>query len=164
MPAASPPEGLNAPIVPKILRAISAANVWVYRATGGLLWSKWRIGAAFPWGVPVCLLTTTGRKTGAKRTTPLLFVQDGDRVVLAGSQGGLAKHPLWYLNVCADPEVAVQIGRTETPMRARVAQGDERAALWAKLVAMYADFARYQSWTDREIPVVICEPRPALGP
>lgn len=151
------PPQLDHPLVPKLIKAMSTANVWLYRRTKGRLGGKWRIGSTFPWGLPVCLLTTTGRKSGQPRTSPLLFLRDNDRIVLVASQGGLPKHPQWYLNVRANSEVTVQIGGTVRRMRARVAEPEERDALWPRLVAHYRDFADYQSWTDRVIPVVICE-------
>jgi deazaflavin-dependent oxidoreductase (nitroreductase family) len=130
----------------------------VYRKTGGKLGNKWRIGAAFPRGVPVLLLTTIGRKSGEPKTTPLLYLEDGERVIIVGSQGGMAKHPQWFLNLTQNPAVEVQIGSQQRKMRARVANPAEHAALWPRLVALYADFATYQAWTDRAIPVVILEP------
>lgn len=152
------PKGLDSPIVPKILKVMSRLNIAAYRATGGRVGGTWRVGSAFRKGVPICLLTTKGRKTGRPRTQPLLYMPDGDRVVIVASQGGLPKDPLWYLNLRADPRVTVQMRRDVRRMRARTASQDERAALWPRLVAVYADFDKYQSWTDREIPVVICEP------
>lgn len=152
------PKGLDSPIVPKILKVMSRLNIAAYRATGGRVGGTWRVGSAFRKGVPICLLTTKGRKTGRPRTQPLLYMPDGDRVVIVASQGGLPKDPLWYLNLCADPHVTVQVRRDVRRMRARTASQDERAALWPRLVAVYADFDKYQSWTDREIPVVVCEP------
>lgn len=152
------PKGLDSPLVPRLLKHAAALNVWVYRRTNGRLMGRLRIGAAFPRGVPICLLGHTGRKSGQVRTTPLLFLPDGDRVVVVASQGGLPRHPQWYLNVLADPEVTVQVRGDVRRMRARTATPDERAALWPRLVDLYADFASYQSWTDREIPVVVCEP------
>lgn len=157
---ASAPRGIDSPMVPRILRVMSQANVFAYRATGGRIGGKWRVGSAFPRGVPVCLVTTTGRRTGQPRTLPLLFLPDGDRVILVASQGGLPKNPLWYLNIKANPDVTVQVGRNERKMHARTASPQERAELWPKLVAMYADFDSYQARTEREIPVVICEPVP----
>lgn len=159
-PPVGRPQGLDSPIVPKIIKWASRVNVRVYRATGGRIGGTWRIGSAFPRGVPVCLLTTKGRKTGLPRTQPLLHLIDGDRVILVASQGGLPKNPLWYLNLQSDPEVTVQIRREVRRMRARTADPAERAELWPRLVAMYADFDQYQAWTDRVIPVVICEPAP----
>lgn len=152
------PRGLDSPLVPKLLKHAAAINVWVYRRTNGRLMGRLRIGAAFPGGVPICLLNHAGRKSGKVRTTPLLFLPDGDRVVVVASQGGLPKHPQWYLNVLADPDVTVQVGGDVRRLRARTASTSERAELWPRLVDLYADFATYQSWTDREIPVVLCEP------
>ncbi|HSN83260.1 MAG TPA: nitroreductase/quinone reductase family protein, partial [Polyangiales bacterium] len=108
------PEGLDKPYVAKIIRAMSRVNVAVYRWTGGLLGSKWRVGSAFPKGVPVLLLTTIGRKSGEPRTAPLLFIEDGDDVIVVASQGGLPKDPLWSRNLQANPECEVQIKRQKT--------------------------------------------------
>ena len=152
------PPQLDSPVVPRVMKVMSRLQVGLYRLTGGRLGGTWRVGSAFPWGIPICLLTTTGRKTGVRRTTPLLFIVDGDHVVVVASQGGLPKHPLWYGNVLANPEVEVQIRSSVRPMRTHVADADERRRLWPLLVAHYADFAMYQSWTEREIPVVVCEP------
>jgi len=157
----SRPRGLESPWVPKILKYAAALNVWVYRRTDGRLLGTWRLGSAFRRGVPICLLTHTGRRSGLSRTTPLLFLPDGDRVVLVASQGGLPRNPQWYLNVRAHPEVSVQVRGEVRRMRARTATPEERAALWPRLVDLYADFESYQSWTDRVIPVVVCEP---VGP
>jgi deazaflavin-dependent oxidoreductase (nitroreductase family) len=158
MDASRRPDGLDHPIVPKIMRVMSRVNVWLYQRTGGRIGGTWRVGSAFPRGVPILLLTTKGRKSGEPRTTPLLFLEDGGRQVVVASQGGLPAHPLWYLNVQADPDVRVQIGPRTTSRRAREATPEERAVLWPRLVALYADFATYQAWTERTIPVVLLEP------
>lgn len=152
------PPGLDSPWTVKAIKVMSAVNVRLYKLTGGRVGSKWRVGSAFPRGIPVCLVTTTGRKTGQARVSPLLFLPDGDRIILVASQGGLPKNPMWFLNMLANPEVTVQVRSDVRTMRARVATPEERAELWPKLVAMYADFDSYQSWTEREIPVVICDP------
>lgn len=157
-PSPDRPRGLDSPLIPKIFKVMSGMNVAIYRATRGRIGGKWRAGSAFPRGVPVCLLTTTGRKTGQRRTLPLLFLAVEERVVLVASQGGLPKNPGWYHNITADPHVTVQIRGNVRPMLAHVADADERADLWPRLVALYADFDRYQSWTQRQIPVVVCEP------
>lgn len=151
------PKGLDSKATISIIKWMSRFNVAAYRATGGRIGGKWRVGSAFPWGIPVCLVTTIGRKTGQPRTVPLLFLEDGDKVVLVASQGGLPKHPLWFRNIQANPEVTVQIKSRIRTMRARVASDEERAAYWPRLRAMYPDFDNYQSWTDRVIPVVVCE-------
>jgi F420H(2)-dependent quinone reductase len=152
------PKGLDSPLVPKLLKRAAAVNVWVYRRTNGRVMGRWRIGAGFPRGVPICLLGHTGRKSGRLLTTPLLYLPDGDRVVVVASQGGLPEHPQWYRNVVANPDVTVQVRGEVRTMRARTASPEERAALWPRLVELYADFDSYQSWTDRVIPVVVCEP------
>ncbi|EID73219.1 hypothetical protein WSS_A34110 [Rhodococcus opacus M213] len=158
-PAAARPPGLDSKWTVSFIKWMSKINVVLYRRTGGRLGSKWRVGSAFPRGLPVCLLTTTGRKSGEPRISPLLFLEDGDRIILVASQGGLPKHPMWYLNLRANPEVTVQVKSRVRPMTAHVADPEERARLWPRLVDMYPDFDNYQAWTDRTIPVVVCDPR-----
>lgn len=153
------PDGLDHPIVPKVLRLMSRFNVWIYRLTGGIIGGKWRIGAAFPWGAPLALLTTTGRKSGLRRTAPLIYGRDGDRIVFIASQGGLPKNPLWYRNLVSHPDVEVQVGRDRRGCTARIASGEERTRLWRMMCGVYADYDTYQAWTEREIPVVVCEPK-----
>ena len=148
------PEGLDKPWVPKFIKVMSQANVWLYRKTGGRVGGKW-----FLYGLPVALLTTTGRRSGKRRTTPLLFLQDGPRFVVVASQGGLPKNPAWYHNLKAKPQVELQVGRSRYLLEGRVASPDEREQLWPRLVEMYPDFESYQRWTERTIPVVILEPR-----
>ena len=153
------PKELDTPRVLSIIKRMSNANTALFRATRGVFGAKFRIGAAFPWGVPVALLTTKGRKTGQARTVPLLVLRDGEKAVFVGSQGGLPNHPAWYLNLQSDPDVVVQLRlRGPRAMKARTADADERAHYWPQLTSMYADFVNYQSWTEREIPIVICEP------
>jgi deazaflavin-dependent oxidoreductase (nitroreductase family) len=152
------PKGLDRPSTIRIIKAMSSVHTRMYRVTGGRLGKHWRIGSAVRHAVPVCLLTTTGRKSGQRRTVPLVYLQDGANVVVVASQGGVPKNPQWYWNVMADPVVDIEIGKRHFACRAHSANPAERARLWPKLVELYADFESYQSWTDREIPVVICEP------
>jgi deazaflavin-dependent oxidoreductase (nitroreductase family) len=135
-----------------LIRAMSAANVWAFR------WSKGRIGGRFLRGAPVLLLTSTGRKSGQPRTTPLLYLRDGERLVVVASKGGFSTHPLWYGNLAANPRVEVELAGERRAMLARRANDAEKQALWPKLVAMYRDFDDYKARTDREIPVVILSP------
>ncbi|MFE7415948.1 nitroreductase family deazaflavin-dependent oxidoreductase [Rhodococcus sp. NPDC057529] len=158
-PRSARPAGLDSQWTASFIKWISKINVVLYRRTGGRLGGKWRVGSAFPRGLPVCLLTTTGRKSGEPRISPLLFLEDGDRIVLVASQGGLPKHPMWYLNLRANPQVTVQVKSRVRPMTAHTADPGERARLWPRLVDMYTDFDNYQAWTDRTIPVVVCTPR-----
>lgn len=132
---------------------MSKLNTWIYRLTGG------RIGGRFLGGAPVMLLTTIGRKSRQPRTAPLLYLEDGDRVVTVASKGGMSHHPLWYRNLVINPDVEVTIGTTTRRMTARTATPDEKAAYWPRLTAMYPDYGAYQARTTREIPVVILSPR-----
>jgi deazaflavin-dependent oxidoreductase (nitroreductase family) len=152
------PKGLDRPSTVRIIKTMSAVHTWLYRKSGGRLGGRWRVGSALRHGVPICLVTTTGRKSGQRRTVPLLHMADGANVVLVASQGGLPSDPQWYRNITVDPHVDVEFRATTRAMHARTATPAERAALWPRLVATYADFESYQSWTDREIPVVVCEP------
>jgi deazaflavin-dependent oxidoreductase (nitroreductase family) len=137
------------------MKAMSSVNTWIYRATGG------RLGGRFPSGAPLLLLTTIGRKSGQPRTTPLIYLADGEDLVIVASKAGMDEHPLWYLNLVANPDVEVEIGHERRRLRARTANAEEKAWLWPKLVDIYADYAAYQTRTDREIPVVILSPRAA---
>lgn len=138
----------------KLFPIFVKANLALYRATGG------RVGGSFA-GAPVLLLTTTGRRSGKERTTPLLYLADGSSLVVVASAGGASKHPAWYLNLSANPEVEVQIRRDVERRLARTASLEERLELWPKVTAMYGDYETYQRRTEREIPVVILEPLPA---
>ncbi|MGN6605739.1 MAG: nitroreductase family deazaflavin-dependent oxidoreductase [Jatrophihabitans sp.] len=134
------------------------AHTRLYRLTGGRLGRTWRVGSGLRQPAPVCLLTTTGRKTGRPRTVPLVYFEDDGDIVFIASQGGRAENPMWYGNLVANPEVEIEIGRDKRAYRARTATGAERARLWRRAVAVYADYDNYQSLTEREIPVVVCEP------
>jgi len=120
----------------------------LYRLSGG------RIGAHVA-GLPVLLLTTTGRRTGRRRTVPLSYYDDGDALVVVGSKGGAPRHPAWYLNLEANPEVEAQIGREHRRLRARRASSDEAERLWPAILARAPGYARYRARTRREIPLVL---------
>ncbi len=153
-------EQLASPVVPKVIKYMARAQVAVFKATRGRIGSKWRIGAGFRKPVPTLLLDHVGRKSEATYTTPLLYLNDEPDLVIVASQGGLPKDPQWFHNLVAHPETRVQLrGERSRLVRARVADSAERAGLWPRLVALYADFATYQAVTDREIPVVVLEPR-----
>ncbi len=132
-------------------KAATSFHVELYKLTKG--WLGHRLGK-----VETVVLTTTGRKSGKPRTTPLTVTADGDRLVLVASNGGAAKHPDWYLNLSETPEVTVQRGATTAPYVARTASPDERAELWPKVLVSWKGYDGYQKKTDREIPVVILEP------
>jgi deazaflavin-dependent oxidoreductase (nitroreductase family) len=113
-------------------------------------------------GMPTLLLTTRGRKSGTLRRTALICGRDGDRYAVVASNGGSPRHPAWYLNLAADPAVEVQVGPETFQANARTATGEERAALWRMMAAIFPTYDRYQAGTAREIPVVILE-RAAAG-
>lgn len=134
-------------------RAITGFNAWVYRRSGG------RLGGTFD-SAPVLLLHHVGRKSGEARVAPLIYMPDGDDLVIVASYGGAPKHPAWFHNVTAAPETTVEIGREHRPVLAHVATPAERARLWPTLVGMYPAFADYQARSDgREIPLVILKSR-----
>jgi deazaflavin-dependent oxidoreductase (nitroreductase family) len=122
-----------------------------YRETGGEVGHIWKEGAT------VLLLTTTGRKSGEPRTTPLIYAQDGDAYVIVASKGGSPEHPGWYENLQKTPEVELQVLDDVFPARARTAEGEERERLWRKANEVWRHYDEYQTRTDREIPVVVLE-------
>ena len=134
------------------LRWMGKMNVPVYRASGGRLMGK--VGRA-----PVLLLTTTGRKSRQKRTAPVVYLRDGENVVVINTNAGNAKVPAWSLNLKANPEAEVERGRRRYAVRARFAEGEERVQLWSKHNEQYAGFDDYQEKLDREASVIVLEPR-----
>jgi deazaflavin-dependent oxidoreductase (nitroreductase family) len=135
------------------LGRLTCAHTTAYKATHGL------VGHRFPGAPPMLLLEQVGARTGVPRTTPLVYFKDGADVVVVASKGGHPKHPAWFHNLVANPETTVQIGATRRPVRARVATPDERERLWPNAVATYAGYRGYQQRAEREIPLVILEPR-----
>jgi len=110
-------------------------------------------------GTPCMLLTTRGRKSGRLRRTPVVYGRDGDDLIVVASLGGADVHPSWYLNIEKDPEVHTQVLAEHSDRVARVAEGEERERLWEMMVGVFGEFAAYQAKTERQIPVVILEPR-----
>lgn len=121
-----------------------------FRANGGA------VGGRFA-GMPMLILHTTGAKSGEPRETPLVCSRDGENLVVIASMGGAPKHPAWFLNLRAHPEVEVEYGSERFPARARIAEGEERDRLYAAQAAMMPAFAEYQQRTTRRIPVVVLE-------
>ena len=141
-----------------VLRRVMALHTVAYRATGGV------IGHRTPGGPPMLLLDHVGARSGRVRTSPLVYVLDGDTLVLVASKGGNPRHPAWYHNLMAYPDTTVQVGRNRQAVHARRATAAEHRRLWPRAVATYAGYAGYQARTDREIPLVILEPRRAASP
>ncbi|HMJ73804.1 MAG TPA: nitroreductase family deazaflavin-dependent oxidoreductase [Solirubrobacterales bacterium] len=134
------------------LRWVGKLNIPLYRFSGGRIGGK--INEA-----PVLLLTTTGRKSGQARTAPVVYLADGANVVVIGSNAGHNRSPAWSLNLKSNPDAEVEVGRERRPVRARVAEGDERADLWRKHVEQFSGFEEYEARTDRDIALFVLEPR-----
>jgi deazaflavin-dependent oxidoreductase (nitroreductase family) len=134
------------------LRWIGKFNVPLYRLSGGRIGGK--INEA-----PVLLLTTTGRKSGQARTAPVVYLADGENMVVIGSNAGHSRTPAWSLNLKANPDAEVEVGRQRRQVRARLADGEERAGLWRKHNEQYSGFDEYEARTDREIALFVLEPR-----
>jgi F420H(2)-dependent quinone reductase len=130
---------------------MSSLHRVLYRITGGMVGRRLVDN-------DILLLTTRGRATGRKHTVPLLYLRDGECLVVIASYGGRVRHPEWYLNLVTEPSVTAQIGRNRRTFQARTATEDEREQWWPRVVAAYSDYAVYQRRTDREIPVVMLEP------
>jgi deazaflavin-dependent oxidoreductase (nitroreductase family) len=145
-------ESLNSAKVGTAIKWMSKAQTWIFKTTNG------KLGNKFLKGSEVGILTTTGRKSGEPRDSPLLFLQEGSRIVLVASQGGRATNPMWYLNLVANPRVTFRTKTGLHELTTRDATDAERDEYWPKLDAMYADFVNYRSYTDRKIPIVICDP------
>jgi deazaflavin-dependent oxidoreductase (nitroreductase family) len=136
-----------------LLRRAMGAHTVVYRLSGGL------IGHQFPGSPPMLLLDHVGARSGTRRTSPLVYARDGVNVILVASKGGYPKNPAWLHNLIANPETTVQIGHSRRQVHARLATTAEREHLWPLVVGVYGGYADYQKRTDREIPLVVLEPR-----
>jgi deazaflavin-dependent oxidoreductase (nitroreductase family) len=141
------------PLVERVLSPMLTVHQWLYEQSDG------RIGTSLG-GRPMLLLRTVGRRTRQPRTAALLYVRDGDAYAVIASKGGAPHHPGWFHNLMAQPDVEIQVGRARIPVRARVAEGEERSRLWARADAInQGQYAVYQSRTRRGIPVVVLTPR-----
>jgi deazaflavin-dependent oxidoreductase (nitroreductase family) len=138
------------------IRLVTTTHELWYRATDGLVG-----GNVF--GAPILLLTTTGRKSGLPRTTPLLYLRDGDDYVVIASYGGSDRDPEWWRNLRADDAAKVQAGRSKLDVRAHAASGDERSRLWKRITSLYPIYSLYERRTTREIPVVVLSAAPAAA-
>jgi deazaflavin-dependent oxidoreductase (nitroreductase family) len=126
-------------------------HINAYRETGGEVGYLWN-------GVPTLLLTSTGRRTGAERTSALIFARDGNDYLIVASMGGMPTHPMWYLNLQANPAAKIQVKADELAVVARTASADEKPRLWKIVTDVWPNYDVYQTRTDREIPVVVLSP------
>ena len=122
----------------------------------GHMWDGGQPGRGSP--IPTLLLVTKGRRTGKSRTLPLIYGESGDAYLIVGSKGGSPAHPYWYLNLVAQPEVAIQVGAQRMRATARTATGEERETLWAQMSGLFPPYIEYQQRTEREIPLVVLDP------
>jgi deazaflavin-dependent oxidoreductase (nitroreductase family) len=136
-----------------LLRRMMGGHAAIYRATNGM------IGQRFPGLPPILLLDHVGARSARRRTTPLAYVSDGDDVILVASKGGYPRNPAWFHNLMANPDTQIQVGSSRRQVHARVADPEERKRLWPEVVKAYGGYDDYQRRTDREIPLVILEPR-----
>jgi F420H(2)-dependent quinone reductase len=136
-----------------LLNRAFGAHGWLYGATKGA------IGHRLPGLPPFLLLDHVGAKSGIERTSPLVYFEDGDDLVIVASKGGYPRHPGWFHNLRANPETTVQVGSERRRVRARIATDAERNRLWPRAVETWAGYDDYQARTDRKIPLVILEPR-----
>jgi F420H(2)-dependent quinone reductase len=136
-----------------VLRRLMGGHATVYRATHGL------VGHRIPGLPPMLLLGHVGAKSGQRRTAPLVYLRDGDDVVIVASKGGYPRHPAWFHNLRAHPDTSVQIGGERRAVHARVATAEEHQRLWPKAVEVYGGYADYQERTTRQIPLVVLERR-----
>jgi F420H(2)-dependent quinone reductase len=134
-----------------LIRAMSKTHLLIHRLSRGRLLGRVA-------GMPVLLLTTTGRRSGKPRTTPLTFFRDGANLVVIASNGGADRPPDWSLNLEKNPRAVVRIGTGELTVQARTATPEERDRLWVRITATYSGYARYQEKTARQIPVLILRP------
>lgn len=136
-----------------LLNRAFGAHGWLYAKTNGA------IGHRLPGLPPFLLLDHVGAKSGIERTSPLVYFEDGDNLVIVASKGGYPRHPGWFHNLRANPETTVRVGSERRRVRARVATDAERERLWPDAVATWAGYDDYRKRTDRKIPLVILEPR-----
>ena len=134
------------------LKAVGKLNVPLYRLSGGRLMGT--VG-----GAPVLLLTTVGRRSGQQRTAPVVYLADGERLIVIGSNAGHAPTPAWAHNLRANPDAEVLVGRRHRQVRAHIAEGEERAELWRRMNEQYSGFDDYAARTDRDISLFVLEPR-----
>jgi F420H(2)-dependent quinone reductase len=132
----------------RIWHQYTRAQVIVYRLTRGRLWGDYR-------GAPVLLLHHRGRKSGKERVSPLIYIEDGEDLVVIGSKGGSHRHPAWFLNLREMAETEVEVGGERRRVKVRVATPEEKQRLWPRAVEIYPPYESYQRRTEREIPLVI---------
>jgi F420H(2)-dependent quinone reductase len=136
-----------------LLTRLMGGHATIYRATHGV------VGHRFPGAPPTLLLDHVGAKSATRRTSPLVYARDGESYVLVASKGGYPKHPGWLHNLKANPDTTIQVGSKRLDVHAHVADPEERKRLWPVVVKVYGGYEDYRRRTEREIPLVILDPR-----
>jgi F420H(2)-dependent quinone reductase len=138
-----------------VFEVMTRVNIKLFRATGG------RLGGRLPGTrARILILHHVGRKSGARRESPLIYVTDGDDLAVVASKGGVDKHPAWFHNLTASPDTTVELpGGEKRAVRARVVEGEERERWWRRAVADYKPYEEYATYTERRIPVIVLERR-----
>jgi len=134
-----------------MLKAGMSVSVFLYRLTGGGIGGRMQ-------SMPVLLLTTTGRKSGKKRTVPLGFLRDGSSYVIIASYAGQPRNPAWFFNLQSHPEATIEVKKRQMQVKAETANPEKRGELWKRLVEVAPGYAKYEKRTTREIPIVILHP------
>ena len=134
-----------------LMKAFSRFNAWVFKASGG----RWMSSFS---GRPICVVTMKGARSGRWMDIPLMYVPFEEGAILVASLGGAPRHPTWYYNLVANPDIEVHAGGRAMKLRARQVAADEKARLWPVCCEHYPDYANYQKRTDRDIPVFNCQP------
>ncbi len=134
-----------------VAKLLADTHIFLYRASNG------RIGSNVA-GLPMLLLTTTGRRSGKTRTTPLVYVEENGSYAVIASNGGSKGDPSWWLNLKSNPQAILQIGSSQLAVKARKAGAEQRKKLWKKATEIYPGYDEYQNRTDRKIPVVVLKP------
>jgi F420H(2)-dependent quinone reductase len=136
-----------------LLTRLTDLHTKLYRASGG------RLGYRVPGAPKMLLLDHVGAKSSIHRTVPLVYGRDGENIVLVASKGGYPKHPAWFHNLKANPDTSVQIGSKRLPVHARIADDEERERLWPLMVKVYGGYEDYRRRAERQIPLIVLEPR-----
>lgn len=139
-------------VVHTVMKYYTRFNVWVYKKSNGKLMKN------FPGGYPICIVGMTGKKTGLRREVALIHLPQGDNKYIVASQGGMEKNPVWYNNIMANPKVDIMFQGETRHYTVRQLTPDEKRDAWPHLLSLYPDFDEYQARTDRDIPVLLCEP------
>ena len=138
-------------LVRKVMKVYTKLNVFVFKQSKGKLWKH------FPGGYPICLVGMKGKKSGLRREIPLIHLPKGDVKYLVASQGGMNKHPIWYHNIMAHPDIDIMVNGEKKHYQVTQLTEEQKADIWPYLLTLYPDFDEYQARTDRAIPVLKCE-------